>query len=370
MPFGQPRATTHLNRLLESGRVPHALLFLGKTGWGTLALALEFAQQLQCERGTLLQHQNSNIEPCACNACRKSAQFVHPDIHFSYPTIGANVVSTTFAKEWRTAIAENPWHDANAWLQRIGAENKQGNITKDECNAIIKKLSLKVFEGRYKILLMWLPEYLGKEGNRLLKLIEEPPEQTVFLLVAENADAILPTILSRCQIVKTDPLQDEDIATALQEKRDLDAARARQIAFLAEGDFNNALSAADNAENDDAALLLDWLRKCWRGNGVELVKWTETFAKLGRENQKQFLQYGLHFLRELLALVVTQNPEARLRPEELKTAQNMATVLNFDKITQLATMLNDNIYLIERNANPKILFLDTSIQVHRIMKSL
>lgn len=369
MTFGQQRAKAHLNRLLQSGRVPHALLFLGKTGWGTLALALEFAQQLQCEAADPFKNQGPKPEICTCNACRKSAQFVHPDIHFSYPTVGANAVSTNFAKEWRAAITENPWLDANTWLQRIGAENKQGNITKDECNAIIKKLSLKIFEGRYKILLMWLPEYLGKEGNRLLKLIEEPPEQTIFLLVAENADMILPTILSRCQIVKTDLLQDEDIAAALREKRGLDAERARQIAFLSEGDFNFALSAADNPENDDAALLLDWLRKCWRGNGVELVKWTETFAKLGRENQKQFLQYGLHFLRELLALVVTKNMEARLRPEELKTAQNMATVLNFEKITRLAAILNDNIYFIERNANPKILFLDTSIQVNRIMKS-
>ncbi|MFN0016407.1 MAG: ATP-binding protein, partial [Saprospiraceae bacterium] len=301
--------------------------------------------------------------------CRKSIQFIHPDIHFSYPTVGANAVSTNFSKEWRSALSENPWLDANTWLQRIGAENKQGNITKEECNAIIKKLSLKIFEGRYKILLMWLPEYLGKEGNRLLKLIEEPPDQTIFLLVAENADAILPTVLSRCQIVKTDPLQDEDIATALQEKRGLDPERARQIAFLAEGDFNHALSSADNPDNDDAALLLDWLRKCWRGNGVEIVRWTDAFAKLGRENQKQFLHYSLHFLRELLALVATQKPDARLRPEEMKTAQNMATVLNFDKITRLATILNDNIYFIERNANPKILALDTSIQMHKIMKS-
>ncbi|MBL7795780.1 MAG: hypothetical protein JNJ90_04675 [Saprospiraceae bacterium] len=367
MTFGQQRATAHLDRLLQSGRVPHALLFLGKTGWGTLALALEFAQKLQCENPEHLKTQNSKLE--TCNACHKAAQFAHPDIHFSYPTVGANAVSTGFSKEWRAAIAENPWMDANSWLQRIGAENKQGNITKEECNAIIKKLSLKVFEGRYKILLMWLPEYLGKEGNRLLKLIEEPPEQTVFLLVAENADMILPTILSRCQIVKTDPLQEEDIVAALQEKRGLDAERARQIAFLAEGDFNYALGVADNPENDDANLLLDWLRKCWRGNGVELVRWTENFAKLGRENQKQFLQYGLHFLRELLALVVTQKPDARLRPEELKTAQNMATVLNFDKITRLAAILNDNIYYIERNANPKILFLDTSITMHKIMKN-
>lgn len=365
--LGQERAKAQLLRLFHSGRVPHALLFLGQTGWGTLALALEFAQMLQCE--TNFAKPEAPSEACGqCPACRKAAQFVHPDIHFSYPAIGANAVSTNFIKEWRAAIAENPWMDANTWLQRIGAENKQGNITKDECHAIIKKLSLKIFEGRYKILLLWLPEYLGKEGNRLLKLIEEPPEQTVFLLVAENAEQILPTILSRCQLVRTDVLNDDEIATALQEKRQLDAKRAQQIALLAGGDFNLALHTADNPENDDAAFLVDWLRKCWVGNGIELVHWTEAFAKLGRENQKQFLHYGLHFLRELLALVVDQNAEARLRPEELQTAQKMAALLNVEKITRIAEILNDNAYYIERNANPKILFLDSSIQIFRILK--
>ncbi|MBK6929816.1 MAG: hypothetical protein IPH12_02770 [Saprospirales bacterium] len=364
--LGQQRAKAHLCRLYHSGRVPHALLFLGQTGWGTLALALGFAQWLQCETDAALKDADG---PCGlCKACRKAAQWSHPDIHFSYPTVGANALSANFAKEWREALTGNPWLDANTWLQRLGAENKQGNITKEECNAIIRKLSLKIFEGRYKILLMWLPEYLGKEGNRLLKLIEEPPEQTIFLLVAENADLILPTILSRCQLVKTDPLSDEEITEALQRHRHLEAGRARQIAFLSAGDFNQALQLADNPENDDAALLLDWFRKCWRGNGVELVRWTEHFAKLGRENQKQFLHYGLHFLRELLALVVTKHAAPRLRPDELSTAQNMAGVLNFDKIARMAAMLNENVYFIERNANPKILFLDTSIQINRILK--
>lgn len=388
--IGQSRAKTFLLQLAHSERIPHALLFLGPTGSGNLALTLAFAQLLQCEKNPT----NRNAEPtenslfgatepsenhppapalhdaCGeCSACRKAAQFAHPDIHFSFPTVGANAVSTDYLKQWRAALVENPYMDVNTWLQRLGAENKQGNITKDECNAIIKKLSLKAFEGHYKILVMWLPEYLGKEGNRLLKLIEEPPEQTIFLLAAENQDAILNTILSRCQLVKTDLLSDEEITKGLHLQRGLDESRAQQIAFLADGDFSAALHIADNPENDDARLLLDWLRKCWRGNGVELVKWTEDFAKLGRENQKQFLHYGLHFLRELMALVVTGNPNLRLQPEELATAQNMAKVLNFDKITRLVSLFNDNIYYVERNANPKILFLNTSIQMNHILKN-
>jgi DNA polymerase-3 subunit delta' len=361
--IGQSRTKSSLLQLAQSERVPHALLFLGPTGSGNLALAVAFAQLLQCENPT------SEGACSECNACRKAASFTHPDIHFSFPAVGTNAVSTDYLKQWRTALSENPYVDANTWLQRLGAENKQGNITKEECNAIIKKLSLKAFEGRYKILVMWLPEYLGKEGNRLLKLIEEPPEQTIFLLAAENQDLILNTIVSRCQLVKTEFLSDEDVTEGLQQKRGLNANRARQIAFLADGNFNTALQMADNPDNDDARLLLDWLRKCWRGNSAELVKWTEEFAKLGRENQKQFLHYGLHFLREMLALVATGNRNLRLQPEELATAQNMAKVLDFEKITRLVGLFNDNIYYVERNANPKILFLDTSIQMNRILKN-
>ncbi len=364
--IGQQRTKSFLRQLAHHERVPHALLMLGPTGSGNLALALAFAQLLQCENAQL----SATDDACGvCNACRKAAQFTHPDIHFSFPTVGTNAVSTDYLKAWRQSLAENPYADVYTWLQRLGAENKQGNITKEECNAIVRKLSLKAFEGRYKILVMWMPEYLGKEGNRLLKLIEEPPEQTIFLLVAENQEAILNTVLSRCQLVKTDPLTDEEVTAGLQAQRGLDAARARQIAFLADGDFHHALSVADHPEHDDAQQLLDWLRKCWRGHPVELVRWTEEFAKLGRENQKQFLQYGLHFLRELLALVATGQTNLRLRADELATAQNMSRVLNIEKISQLAGIFNDNIYYIERNANPKILFLDTSIQLNKILKS-
>ncbi len=361
--IGQQRTKAFLAQLHAGGRVPHALLFLGATGSGNLALATAFAQLLQCE-------QPVDGDSCGqCGACRKAAQFAHPDIHFSYPTIGTNAVSTDFIKPWRAALAENPYFDANGWLQRIGAENKQGNINKEECNAIIKKLSLKAFEGRYKILLMWLPEYLGKEGNRLLKLIEEPPEQTIFLLCAENQDLILNTILSRCQLVKTDTLTDENILQGLRQWRGIEGARAQQIVLLSDGDFGQALTLADNPANDDARLLLDWLRKCWRGSGPELLRWTDEFARLGRENQKQFLQYGLHFFRELMAIMAGSQTPLRLPEEELVSAQNIAKVLNLDKLMQLSELFNDNIYFIERNANPKILVLDTAIRIHRIMKS-
>jgi DNA polymerase-3 subunit delta' len=362
--IGQNRGKQALRQIVHGGRVPHALLLLGPAGCGSLALALALAQRLQCE------HPGDDDACGECPACRKAARFEHADIHFSYPTVGTNAVSTDFIKEWRAALNENPYLDANAWLQRIGAENKQGNLTRDECQAIVKKLSLKAFEGRYKILVMWLPEYLGREGNRLLKLIEEPPEQTVFLLVAENADAILPTVLSRCQLVKIGALTDEEVADGLQARCGLDSDRARQIAFLADGDFRHALAlAGQTGAGDDAARLLDWLRKCYRGNGVELVKWCDEFARLGRENQKQFLAYGLHFLRELLDHVATGNPRPRLGPDEYLSAVNLARVMNLEKIEKTAAIFNENIFYIERNANPRILFLDSSIQLNQILKN-
>jgi DNA polymerase-3 subunit delta' len=360
---GQQRVKDFLRRLALNERTPHALLFLGHTGSGNLALALEFARLLQCEAPA----ENGSCE--RCKACVKTARMAHPDVHFSYPTVGTDAVSTDFIKEWRAAISENPFMDVNTWLTRIGAENKQGNINKSECNAIIKKLSLKAFEGRYKILVIWLPEYLGKEGNRLLKLIEEPPEGAIFLLAAENAELILPTILSRCQLIRTDTLSDDELTQALMDLRGLDDARARAIAFLAAGDLNQALQLADHTENDDAAMLLDWLRCCWRGNGVELVQWTDKFAALGRENQKRFLQYGLHFLREMNLLTATGSTRLRLGEKELATAINMAKVLNIQKIDQIARFLSDNYYYIERNANPKILFLDTGVKINQIMKA-
>ncbi len=169
-------------------------------------------------------------------------------------------------------------------------------------------------------------------------------------------------------MVKTDILSDEQVAEGLQKNQQLDPERARQIAFLAGGNYGAAMLAAESVENDNAAAFLDWLRRCWRGNAVELVQWAEDFAKLGRENQKQFLMYGLHFLREMMALIATENTQLRLRPTELATAQNMAKVLDFEKIGKLASLFNDNIFYVERNANPKILFLDSSIQMNRILK--
>jgi DNA polymerase-3 subunit delta' len=349
--------------MAKSGRIPHALMFLGTPGSGDLALALAFSQYVLCE------HSGSDESCGTCANCLKASKCVHPDLHFSFPTVGANVTSDACLPDWRAALAENPYLDVNQWLQRIGTENKQGNITKEECVNIIRKLSLKTFEGCYKILLMWLPEYLGKEGNRLLKMIEEPPEGTLLLLVAQNQDLILNTIISRCQLVKVNRLRDDEVEQGLISLKNMSLEKAHSVARLANGDFNEALKIADQPMKDNAALFLDWMRKCYLGNGPDMVNWCDQFAGLGRENQKHFFQYGLHFMREYMMLKTTGNAEVSLLPEELKTAQNLVKIIGFTQIERITELFTDCVYFIERNANQKLLFLDTSIQLNKILRS-
>jgi DNA polymerase III subunit delta' len=361
--IGQNSVKTQLIRSTNSDRIPHAQLFLGPTGSGKLALAMAFVQYVFCENKT------ENDACGKCNSCAKVEKLIHPDLHFSFPFIGSKNTSNNFLEDWRKAIAENPYMDINQWLQFIGAENKQGNINKDECLNIIRKLSLKSFEGDYKILIMWLPEYLGKEGNRLLKLIEEPPDNTLFILVAENQELILNTILSRCQIVKINQLSDEEVIDGLISKFEIEVEKAQSIAHLANGNFNEALKNIEHQENDNSKLFLEWMRKCYKGNGVELVAWVEKFAAIGRENQKHFLRYALHFLREYLIVKMTGNEKVRLQPEELKTAINLTKVIEFEQIQQMTKLLDDCFYYIERNANPKVLLLDASIKMNKILKN-
>ncbi len=362
--IGQQPIKDTLIRLANDDRMPHAQLFLGPKGSGKLAVAIAFAQYVMCE------DRQANESCGRCRSCIKVNKYIHPDLHYSYPTVGSKQISTNFFKEWKSALEENPYLDINQWLYKLGADNKQGNITKDECENIIKKLSLKTFEAKYKILIIWLPEYLGKEGNRLLKLIEEPPENTLFLLVAENEELILNTILSRTQVVKFNALPDEIIIETLVEKHDIDNDRAFNIARLADGDYNEALRLLTDLENDNAQLFLEWFRICYKGNGEEMVNWvSEKAAKLGREGQKQLLNYALHFLREFLALKMTNNTEQlRLQNAERKTAINMTKVLGFEQVTKMVELFNDVHYFVERNANGKILFLDTSIQLHKIFR--
>ncbi|MEM7571774.1 MAG: hypothetical protein AAF433_02685 [Bacteroidota bacterium] len=358
-----PPALVQLRQMAAEDRMPHASLLQAPAGGGGLPAALALATYLLCE-------DRQAEDSCGvCRACRKSSKWVHPDLHFAFPTVGTNVVSDSLLAEWRQALANQPYQEANDWLQAIGAENKQGNLNKEECAAIIRKLSLKIFEGRYKIMLIWLPEYLGNEGNRLLKMIEEPPPQTIFLLVSERPELILNTILSRCQLSKLGAPDQEAVAQWLAD-RGTSPDGAAMAARLSGGNVQRALRLGENEDVDHGRRFLTWMRNCHSGSPTKLVEWTNDFAGLGRENQKEFLRYALHFWREFLQLRVCGPDVANLRlgPAEVQTAQKMAQLIDLDQLDQIVGVVNDCIEQVERNAHPKILFMHASLQLHKILR--
>lgn len=352
--------------MAAADRLPHANILLAPPGGGGLPAALAIANLLLCENR---QGDEKDTTCGSCRACRKTEKNVHPDLHFVFPTVGTKITSDPFLPQWRQAMNETPYLEANDWLQRLGAENKQGNITRDSCASIIRKLSLKIFEGNYKIMLIWLPEYLGNEGNRLLKMIEEPPERTIFLLVSERLELILNTVLSRCQLTKIGPPTAAEMTEALKAKG-VPLLAAAAAARLADGNYNLASSLADNEAMDHGPRFLTWMRACFKGSAAELTAWTDEFSKIGRENQKHFLRYALHFWREFLLLSVTDNADGNVRlPEnELKSARKMLPIINHDQLAEITNIISECTEYVERNANPKILFLDAGIRIHQTLR--
>ncbi len=397
--IGQPEVKNKLVELVQHNRLSHALLFIGKEGSGALQLAIALAQYVVCETANGKAHHNlgpslfgeepvtGNGHPSAssgvtgndscgtCPACTKIQQLVHPDIHFSYPVVtkkpGTPPISTDYIAEWREFIKSYPYGNVYDWLQFIGAENKQGNITAHECNDIIRKLNLKSFESEYKILIMWLPEYLGNEGNKLLKLIEEPPPNTLFILVAENESLILPTILSRCQVVRIPALETSDIETALIERNKTEATIARQVAGVSDGNYREALQLVQHSDEDWQSLLRDWLNAIMKTGPIAQVKWVDEISKLGREKQKQFLRYFNHLLEQAIRLRISPltGQTGTVRPgSEQDFALRLNKIAGIEQQQAIIEELDKASYYIERNANGKMLFQALTIKVYHIIQ--
>ncbi len=361
---GQESIKQKLIATVKENRVSHAQLFLGPEGSGSLALAVAYAQYISCE------NKQENDSCGECNSCRKYQKLVHPDLHFSYPFFAKHKDDTalTFIDSWRKAFLKNSYLNLNEWRTYLEAENKQANINIAECHQIIRKLSFKPFESEYKILIMWLPEYLDKEGNTLLKIIEEPAQKTLFILVAESQDDILNTILSRTQLVKIPALKDADVQEYLERQHQTEHVAA-QIAYLSNGNLNAALHMVSRDDSSYHELFARWLRLCFTNDGLKLIDFTEQLAKLGRENQKNFLQYGMCFIRECGMLISGAGSLVHLPEKELVVAQNMAAkVLTLAMVEVIADELDKAHYHVERNANPRILFLDVSLQLVKILK--
>jgi len=360
---GQDAIKHRLITSVKENRVSHAQLFLGPGGSGSLPLAVAYAQYLSCE---------SKLEDDSCgecSSCRKYQKLMHPDLHFSYPFFAKHKDDTaiTFIEQWREAFSTNPYLSLDTWRDYLDAENKQANINIAECHQIIKKLSFKPFESAYKILILWLPEYLDKEGNALLKIIEEPQPNTLFILVAQNQDQILNTILSRTQLMKIPPLEFDEIKNYLVQQHNQTEDSAAEIAYLSNGSLTEALSMLKLDNKGYHTQFVQWLRLCFGNKGLEVMDFSEQIAKMGRENQKNFLRYGISFLRECCLLLSGAGSLVHLPAAELDTAGKMTKVMIVEEAQAIAAELEKAHYHVERNGNPKILFLDVSLQIIKIL---
>lgn len=386
--IGQQAVKQHLAEMVEQNRLSHALLFLGKEGSGALPLALAFAEYVVSLPQpspvvedlfggmTALESAPSFIHPdniAVQPAFQRAQQLIHPDLHFTFPVIpgksGDKPTSAGYITEWREFIQLYPYGNVYDWLQFIGAENKQGNITAEECNDIIRQLNLKSFESDYKVLLLWMPEYLGKEGNKLLKMIEEPPPNTLFILVAENDEQILPTILSRCQLIRIPMLENRDVEEALVNRAKATPETARQIAGICEGNYREALQLLQHADEDWQSLLREWLNATLKGGPMAQVKFVEEVSKLGREKQKQFLRYFNHLLEQSIRIKVLGADQVMLGDNEKDFAQRLNKIASVSQQQAIIEELDRAAYYVERNANAKMLFQALTIKLYHIIQN-
>jgi DNA polymerase-3 subunit delta' len=361
---GQHEVKEKLVQLVTNNRLSHALLFLGKEGSGALQLATALAQYIVCE--------NKSNDACgACPSCKKASALMHPDIHYSFPTITKTgidkPVCNDFMEEWRNFNQENPYGNVYDWLQTLDAENKQGNITAHECEDILHKLNLKSFESGYKILIQWMPEYLGNVGNKLLKLIEEPPAQTLFILVAEDESKILPTILSRTQLIKINRVATNDIQSWLMETLSVPKDKAIAIAPLAQGNLREAMHLLHHGDENWQDLLRDWLNAIIKNGPGAQVKWVDEMSKIGREKQKQFIAYFIHLLSISIRISNNEVPHD-IAENEIDFSQRLLKLADTAQIQSMVEELDKSIYYIERNANPKMLFMALGIKFYHIIK--
>ncbi len=404
--IGQQLVKEQLVQMVQQNRLSHALLFLGKEGRGALSLAIAFAQYIVCTSAKEAEQKLSpglfeevlsppppgevgrGLDSCGtCPACIKADKLIHPDIHFSYPVItrkpGDKPKSTDYISEWREFVCGYAYGNIYDWLQFIGADNKQGNITAAEVEDINHKLNLKGFESQYKILIMWMPEFLGKEGNKLLKLIEEPPPDTLFIFVAEDESTILPTILSRTQLVKIPALTDDEVEEALITRSKVENNKARQIAGVCSGNYRESLQMLQHAEEDWQTLLREWLNAIAKNNTAAQIKWIDEISKLGREKQKQFLRYFIHLLEQAVRVRMIDestnfktpfsNMPEKARPDD-RFGREKDFAIRLNRLCSLSaqqaiiTELDKATYYIERNANAKMLFHALCIRLFHIIK--
>lgn len=373
--IGQNHIKNHLIQSVVSGRIPHAQLFIGPDGSGALPMAIAYAQYILCQNIGAENTGGNN----ACNL--KFSTVSHPDLHFVYPVattsdVSKNPTSDKFAAAWRAFIKQNIYGNLSDWFAHIDIQNKQGLINVEEAGEIMKKLSLKSYEGGYKVMIIWMADKMNIEAsNKLLKLLEEPPAKTLFLLITENEKNILQTILSRCQVINFNALNSTEIEQALVQNYNCERSQAGIVAKQSQGNYNKAVHLLLNNQNTlpFEKWFVQWVRAAFRAKGnasviQELIEWSEELAALGREQQKQFLEFCLEIFRQAL-LLNYQTSELvyyKTTVDKFELAK-FAPFVNGANIHEIFTEISNSIYYVERNGNGKMIFTDLSIKLTRLI---
>jgi len=355
-----------LKSMIDTGRISHALMFTGNEGTGNLALALSFAEYLLCK-----------TSPDEASCLQKTKKFVHPDLHFCYPVNktprvnSLKIYSKDFISEWRQMLSKNLYMSIGEWLAFLGIENKQGIINVNQAKEILADLRLKPYESEYKIMLIWLPEKMNMESaNRLLKILEEPPQKTVFLLVSQNPDQLLATIQSRVQIINVKPISHSNLSSALVSNFNLETENASNIARIAQGNYLEAQKLVNENEirTFNQEMFIQWMRFLWQKEFYELVQWSETMSKIGRERLMQFFRYGLHVFRESLIMNYADDSIQLTGGSEKAFLKKFAPYVNELNAIDMVTLFDEAIMHINRNANPKIMIMDISLKMMKLVR--
>lgn len=366
--YGVNQIKEKLIKSVQNNHVAHAQMFVGLEGSAHLAMALAFATFLNCEN-------KLDDDSCGqCPSCLKMKKLVHPDVHFVYPifSLGSGdkekVRNENLAK-FREFTLDNPYADLTDWAHFVKAENKQLNISVDESRKIIGNVSMKAFEGEFKIVFIWKPELMNiASANAILKVLEEPPEKTLFFLVTGDLEKNLQTIRSRTQAVKIPIFSEEEIEATLTDKFGVSSNEAKKASILAEGNLNQALRFSKEVTDDNLPLFQNWLRYCYKLDFTGLINFSEDFQKLPKASQKGFFQFGMSMIRSVLIIHSGSEALLKINEEEKKFVTNLSTVLPLEKLEGIERAINTAFYHLERNASPKIESLNTAFEIIKIIR--
>ncbi|NNE55061.1 MAG: DNA polymerase III subunit delta [Flavobacteriales bacterium] len=362
--IGQESIKRKLIKVVNGGRIPHAQMFVGPEGCGNFAMALAFFQYLSCAHRT-------ETDSCGtCPSCRKHKHVQFADMHFSFPIFSkkqGGSICLEFLEEWRRAVQNSPYLDAAAWRGYMSSDNKQLNIPVKEAADISHKLSLTSYEGGYKMLIMWLPEYMRPvTANKLLKLIEEPPDNTLIIMVANSTENMLSTILSRVQKIKFSRLTDDEVRNGLVTHAGVASpSKVESITRLANGNYWKALQMIQADAGEHFHAFVGLMRMAYKFDMTGLVNWANERNDQGRETAKQFLEYALHMVRQCILGNYTAGQLARLSEDEKGFADNFSSFINDRNVVEITTALEEAYYDISRNINGKLVMFDLSIQMAR-----